>query len=62
MYRNMTDLCNATFELDTGDIEGVAKMRRLLSVYFDALYNPPEGIIGVGAITYAEQMLIKAQQ
>ena len=61
MYKNFDELCAAVFELDTGDIEGGVKMRRLFSVYFDAMDNPPEGIIGVGAITYAEQMLIAEQ-
>lgn len=36
-------------------------LRKLVRTYSDALRNPPEGIIGVGAITYAEGMLIKAQ-
>jgi len=34
---------------------------RLVNVYFEAENNPPEGVIGVGAITYAEQMLLLAQ-
>ena len=62
MYKNFDDLCAAVFELDLDDMDAVKEMRRLVSVYFDAKDNPPEGIIGVGAITYAEQMLIKAQQ
>ena len=35
--------------------------RRLFIVYFDAQDNPPDGIIGVGAITYAEHKLREAQ-
>lgn len=41
--------------------ERVVELRRLLNVYLTAHDNPPEGIIGVGAITYAEQMLQEAQ-
>jgi len=34
---------------------------KLIKVYFDALNNPPLGVIGVGAITYAEDALIAYQ-
>ena len=34
---------------------------RLLNVYRDALNNPPEGVVGVGCITYAENKLMEAQ-
>ena len=34
----------------------------LVKIYFDALYNPPEGVIGVGAISYVEQKLREAQE
>ena len=34
---------------------------RLIKVYFDALENPPLGVIGVGAITYAENTLVAYQ-
>jgi hypothetical protein len=37
------------------------RLAELVKVYFEAEGNPPEGIIGVGAITYAEQMLQAAQ-
>ena len=37
------------------------EFRRLAKVYMDAFNNPPEGVIGVGAITYAEQCLIQEQ-
>jgi len=36
-------------------------MQKLFRVYNDAKDNPPEGIIGVGAITYAEEKLIQYQ-
>jgi hypothetical protein len=31
-------------------------------VYHQAVCDPPEGVIGVGAITYAEHKLVEAQQ
>lgn len=37
------------------------ELRRLVKVWVDAYANPPEGVIGVGAITYAEQCLIQEQ-
>ena len=46
----------------TGDEPEVIEFRRLFDVYHNALDNPPEGVIGVGAITYAEQKLVEAQQ
>lgn len=72
MYKTLDDLCKAIldytkeFEVNEwpslkGHIE-VVKFKYLSKVYFDALNNPPEGIIGVGAITYAECMLIAAQE
>ena len=33
----------------------------LARVYFNALHNPPDGVIGVGAISYAEAMLVDHQ-
>lgn len=37
-------------------------IRRLYQVYTDAMANPPEGVIGVGIITYAEQKMVEAQE
>lgn len=34
---------------------------RLLRVYRDALDNAPDGVVGVGRITYAEKKLAEAQ-
>lgn len=36
-------------------------LKHLLLVYFEAFAKPPEGVIGVGAITYAEDALAAAQ-
>ena len=42
--------------------EEVLLLRRLHSVWMEAQDNPPEGVIGVGIITYAEHKLVEAQQ
>jgi hypothetical protein len=46
---------------DKNDPDGVKELGRLTKVYWEAYQNPPEGVIGVGAITYAQEMLIAAQ-
>jgi hypothetical protein len=59
-----TDLCAlscAIRDCDLNDADSVAEFRRLFHAYFDALHNPPEGVIGVGAISYAQEMLVNAQ-
>lgn len=45
-----------------GDEPELERFRYLLQVYHQAQANPPEGVIGVGAITYAEHKLREAQQ
>ena len=45
-----------------GNEPELERFRYLLKVYYEAQENPPEGVIGVGAITYAEQKLVEAQQ
>jgi hypothetical protein len=40
----------------------VQHLRYLHSVWVNALDNPPEGVVGVGAIVYAEHKLREAQQ
>jgi hypothetical protein len=61
MYKDLDTLSVAMIEVDLKDEHAVDKLRVLVGVYFDALYDPPEGVIGVGAITYAEYKLIEAQ-
>lgn len=38
------------------------RLRNLMRVYYGALHNPPDDVIGVGAITYAEMKLVEAQK
>ena len=55
------DLAAAAGAIDLSDEAGKNHWRDLYHVYNDALNNPPSGVIGVGAITYAEQMLAEFQ-
>ena len=45
-----------------GDEPELERFSYLLHVYHQAQMEPPEGVIGVGAITYAEHKLREAQQ
>lgn len=61
IYTGLTSLCEGILSLPESDKEGREKLSELIRVYFKAHNNPPSGIIGVGAITYAEQVLIAYQ-
>jgi hypothetical protein len=61
-YKNLKELAAAAMDIDLKDTKQTQRMAGLIRVYFDAYNNPPEGIIGVGAISYAEYQLIKAQE
>lgn len=57
-----SDLVKIAESIDVTDESAKNQWRDLFHVYNNALYNPPEGVIGVGAITYAEQELAKYQE
>jgi len=65
-YHTISDITKAI--MDEFDSEPPMHTERsrylswLVRSYYDALHNPPEGVIGVGAITYAENVLVKIQQ
>jgi hypothetical protein len=69
IYRTFDDLCRAihaemqgmTTKQEIRDSETLHRLAKLVSIYMDAESNPPDGVIGVGCITYAEQMLQAAQ-
>jgi hypothetical protein len=61
IYTDIEALAQAVMQIDLSDDEQVSKIRHLVRTYWDAYHNPPEGIIGVGAITYAQDALIEAQ-
>lgn len=61
IYTDLESLAIAAAQIDTTDVEQVAYLRELIHVYFDAFHNPPQYVIGVGAITYAQEELINFQ-
>tara|TARA_R110000824_G_scaffold173105_5_gene351147 strand:+ start:599 stop:802 length:204 start_codon:yes stop_codon:yes gene_type:complete len=61
IYTDLCSLCEAVAKCDMDDTNSVAKYRQLIAVYFEALNNPPQFVIGVGAISYAQEMLVSAQ-
>jgi hypothetical protein len=61
IYTDINALVDAMYLCDVDDADSVDMFRHLVAVYFDALHNPPEFVIGVGAISYAQEMLFKAQ-
>ena len=61
LYTDLDSLLAAAAQLDAQDTEGLKKLGEFLGVYFQALNNPPQFVIGVGAITYAQEMLIAYQ-
>ena len=77
IYRKFDDLCGEIMrELDKAPAletteeraewiraqPNLMRLGDLLRAYNDALYNPPDGVIGVGAVTYAEGVLLEKQQ
>lgn len=61
-YHNLKDLTLAAMSWDSLTKDEQDTLTDLVDVYFDAIHNLPEGVIGVGAITYAERQLLLAQE
>ena len=69
IYRNRDELLRGYMDflesrptpIPPNDPEAM-RFSQLMTTYYQAQTNPPEGVIGVGAITYAEQKLVEAQQ
>lgn len=57
-----SDLVSLAESLDLNDEAAKNHWRDMFHVYNTALNNPPLGVIGVGAITYAEQALVAFQK
>ena len=74
IYRTLDDLSVALHEAMQGmpddasagawlaGNEDVVRLSALARVYFKALHSPPDGVIGVEAVTYAENKLVDFQQ
>lgn len=61
IYDNLDALLVLLGQIDLTDETQAQGIKALFKVYLDALHNPPFGVIGVGAITYAEDALIAYQ-
>lgn len=61
LYTDLESLCTAAMGVDSTDSAQVARLSYLISVYWEAHWNPPVGVVGVGVITYAQDALITAQ-
>lgn len=61
IYCDIDAIAMAAAQIDPSDEAQLKALVDLLRVYFDALNNPPDGVIGVGAITYAESALVDYQ-
>jgi len=61
LYTDLQSLALVAAQIDTTDTVQVERLRKLINVYFDAYNNPPDGVVGVGVITYAQETLISAQ-
>ena len=57
-----SDLVSLAESIDLNDEAAKNNWRDMFHVYNTALNNPPLGVIGVGAITYAEQALAAFQK
>jgi len=62
MYHTMDDLVEGVMIIKTLNEVDKKKLQDLIKLYWDSYYDPPEGVIGVGKITYAEQQLVLAQE
>jgi hypothetical protein len=61
LYLDFDSLCQAASQTSLDDTESLKRLGELFKVYWDAKNSPPYGIIGVGAITYAESVLVAYQ-
>tara|TARA_R110002096_G_C14418624_1_gene708927 strand:+ start:679 stop:879 length:201 start_codon:yes stop_codon:yes gene_type:complete len=57
-----SDLVSLAESINLNDEAAKNQWRDMFHVYNTALNNPPLGVIGVGAITYAEQALVAFQK
>jgi hypothetical protein len=61
IYTDLESIALAAMQIDVSDKEQLRALGKLTEVYFDAYYNPPQFVIGVGAITYAQEKLVSFQ-
>jgi len=58
IYTDFDSLMTAVSTAPDSELENLGA---LLNVYFEAERNAPEGVIGVGVVTYAEGVLVDHQ-
>jgi hypothetical protein len=60
MVYNYQKLCAAISELNLDELQSdhAKHLANLVKVYHNAYNNAPEGIVGVGLLTFAENFLI----
>jgi len=61
LYTSLSALMDLFSRIEVKDTRSMAALGVLVKVYHDATCNAPDGVIGVGVITYAEQALIDFQ-
>lgn len=61
MYHTMDDLVEGAMIIKTLNKAEKKELQDLIKLYWESYYNPPEGVIGVGKITYAEKQIVLAQ-
>lgn len=65
-YETFDELLDAVLEIadaTSGPVNWESlELGKLCRVYLNAFDNPPNGVIGVGVITYAEQKLVEYQK
>lgn len=61
LYTDIESLAIAATQIDATNEEQISRLRELIHVYFEAYQNPPQFVIGVGAITYAQDALVAYQ-
>jgi hypothetical protein len=57
----MDDLVEGAMIIKTLNKAEKKELQDLIKLYWESYYNPPEGVIGVGKITYAEKQIVLAQ-
>lgn len=59
--KNLDDLMDRVMEIDSLSETERNYLRAMLNAYWSAYHNPPAGVVGVGAVSYAESALISFQ-
>ena len=62
MYKNVGDLVSGIDKWSSMTQVEHDNLKCCIDTYWDAFFNPPAGVIGVGKVTYAERILMIAQR